>query len=220
MTSFEAPRGAPTPLREDPNLTAELESIEAAANRLQQIAELYDKNYCELSEVLGLIADASDRTSTHRSRDVSELRDNWRSWIDRAKRVNEECQDTANFKEKQETLRELEIEQTDMVTELIAANQHTSELKNERDSMDRSCTKLDRSIKALAERKESEVPSLEYLLKIIKAITHVKLMPTTDPNLITGIVPHVERREVESFTYNKQKHDVFDRVNEIWDRIE
>lgn len=221
MASIVTPRGHSqlTPHGEV-NLNAELSSIEEAADRLQQIAEFYDKNYFELSEILGLVADATNSTSIQRTKTVSELKESWRSWIERAKRVKEEAQDDSGYKDQQETLRELETEQRDLVQELIAANQHTDTLKSERQSMEKSCTQLDRGIMALQRRKESEVPTLEYLLKIIKAITHVKLMPTTDAYLIIGIVPHVERREVESFTFDKQKDDVFDRVNEIWERIE
>lgn len=207
-----------TPQSRENELDAVEKSVTEAANRLEQVAELFDKNYNELSEVLGLIADATDSVSTTRTSTVEEMRENWRTWIDRAKEATEKSKDIALLEDRKVYLRELDNEQKDLVQEIIAGRQQTDNLVSKRKAAERTHARVEETISVLQERKETEIPSVDFLLTIVKAITQIRMIPTTDRNLIAGIITH-QSKDVEAFQFDGNC-DVFSRVNEIWNRID
>lgn len=193
------------------------EMMKHAMAQLDEINNTFDENYKDITELLGLIADNAVATHSDRTERITELKEDFREWVERTEQVRQKSLDVESLLERQRYVQQMESERQDLIQEILAGTEESERLKQKNEEYKLKMEQLQQLAASLKTKKDEEIPTYVFLRKIFRQVSETKIV-NSDSNMLEGFVSKTERNEVVPFRYDRTK-PTFERVNDLWNKI-
>lgn len=191
---------------------------QAYSAKFEQLQKDYVEEYENVTRELCEISDMVLEIRTKRTEDVRALSDQHQEWVGVVKQVQKTANDTTALELRRKEIEEFESEKQHLLGELIRGNEENEEIGQKFSELEASKQQLRKLDQAARQKERQEVPTLEFMLRVLKTMSRSYLSEKTEKNVIEGFTIQEEENDMRPFRFDDET-PLFERVNYVWEPI-
>lgn len=191
----------------------------SSCEKLNCLVKKYEEELLSTSEDLYEIADLLHEVDTKRGDEFHDLKEHHTSLLNDVTEAREMVKQTSRKQESHKFVDDLEKEKEELLLELREANKENEHLNHQISELSAPKKELMQVGQVIHEKQKGEIPTLNFIVQLLKIMSNSFLPVESDPNILEGFISQPHKNDVHPFRYDCNKISVFDRVNDMWDTL-
>lgn len=216
----ERPIDSFTPLKAAPQAHHANATLTDVAKELGDVAQAYESDFATLTEGLLEVADTVVELNDQRLHQISELKDDLANWQHSLAKAQKSAQDTESLRRYRQETAQLEQEKKILTAEIYAGTEENDHFNAQLNKITRQLDKVRIAHDALKEQADTDLPSLQYLRRVLVRVSQAKICSKPDSTFIEGFIAKDKQQEVRPFHFDDNLPDAslarYEAVNDMW----
>lgn len=193
------------------------DSLNDVTNVFTKVAKSYDSEYADLCTVLEDVADDVEEIKNYRMNNITSLRDEIEKLINATEAARKSATDTRTLEKHRQQVQKLEREKQQLVKDIVEGKGEEKMLREKLQRVEQQMEVVRVEHESVMEQTRSELPSLEYLKKVLQRLSHTYLAKG-DSRVTEGFVCKNGSNDVRPFRFDESISQ-YDQVNQLWKMI-
>lgn len=187
---------------------------------LTDIGKAYDADFKCLTEDLSDLDDTVVAVNNHRLERINELKSDIANWQHAVAVALKSAQGIKSLQTYREETALLELEKANLSASIAAGMEENEHLSAQLNRIKRKLQKVHQAYDAIKYQAELDLPSLQYLRKVLFRVSKTKICSNSGSTFIEGFIVKDEQNDVRPFSFDDKRPVSskyrFDDVNSLW----